>query len=179
MSEGYLCKESFYNNSGADAWTSPIFQLSGPVEFTCVRRFFFLFRGKKEHPSPSSPKQEGRRTPDLRLSGSQIRRQDALTEEAWEDHRASTGLTETPFCWRFSVRTACPLHLLRKGDFFQSSEQTNDHDFFMNVGLMMCSTFSRCWSSLRCQWCKISCPCPPWTQSPLQLCSNGVTDGSP
>ena len=64
-------------------------------------------------------------------------------------------------------------------DFFQSSEQTNDHDFFMNVGLMMCSTFSRCWSSLRCQWCKTFCPCPPCTQSPLQLCSNGVTDGSP
>ena len=48
---------------------------------------FFSFSGKKEHPFPSSPKQEGRRTPDLRLSGSQIRRQDALTEKAWEDQR--------------------------------------------------------------------------------------------
>ena len=47
----------------------------------------FLFRGKKEHPFPSSTKQEGRRTPDLRLSGSQIRRQNALTEKAWEDQR--------------------------------------------------------------------------------------------
>ena len=85
MSEGYLCKESFYNNSGADAWTSPIFQSSGPVEFTCVRRFFFFF-GEKEKKQEGN-KQEGRRTPDLRLSGSQIRRQDALTEKAWEDQR--------------------------------------------------------------------------------------------
>ena len=49
MSEGYLCKESFYNNAGADAWTSPIFQSSGPVEFTCVRRFFFFFFGEKKN----------------------------------------------------------------------------------------------------------------------------------
>ena len=49
--------------------------------------FFFFFGEKKEHPFPLSSKQEGRRTPDLRLNGSQIRHQDALTEKAWEDQR--------------------------------------------------------------------------------------------
>lgn len=140
MSEGYLCKESFYNNSGADARTSPIFQSSGPVEFTCVRRFFFLFRGKKEHPFPSSPKQEGRRTPDLRLSGSQIRHQGALTEKAWEDQR--------PHRDSILLEVLCQDSLssppTQERGLLPVSEQTNDHDFFMKVGLMMCSTFSRC-----------------------------------
>ena len=67
--------------------------LRSGVFFVCLFVFFFFReRGKKEHSFPSSPKQKGRRTPDCRLSGSQIRNQDALTERAWEDqtpHRDS------------------------------------------------------------------------------------------
>ena len=88
MSEGYLCKESFFITIQKRMHELPpsfsqVVRLNSPA----IRRFFFLFRGKKEHPFPSSSKQEGRRTHDLRLSGSQIRHQDALTEKAWEDQR--------------------------------------------------------------------------------------------
>ena len=49
--------------------------------------FFFFFGEKKNILFPHLPNKREEATPDLRLSGSQIRHQGALTEKAWEDQR--------------------------------------------------------------------------------------------